>query len=68
MKIKYFTDDGTEFDSEAEALEWEGILAKGDVVREYVNKRFPEYTAKHATRLVNIILGWEKSRNEFLGA
>ena len=68
MKTIYVTDDGKEFDDHDEAKRWESALGMEGMVRMYLNQQNPELMPKAITQRTNIILAWERDRNDVLMA
>ncbi len=68
MKTIYVTDDGKEFADQDEARRWENALGLESAIRTYLNGVNPDLTPKAITQRTNIILAWERDRNEVLMA
>ena len=68
MKTIYVTDDGKEFADHDEAKRWENALGLEGTIRTYLNRVTPDLTPKAITQRTNIILAWERDRNEVLMA
>ena len=68
MKTIYVTDDGKEFADQDEARRWEDALGLEGTIRMYLNRVTPDLTPKAITQRTNIILAWERDRNEVLMA
>ncbi len=68
MKTIYVTDDGKEFADQDEAKRWESALGMEGAVRMYLNQQNPELTPKAITQRANIILAWERDREDVLMA
>ena len=67
MELRYVTEDGMEFESEAEAQAWEQALENKQKVQDYLVATYPDMAAKSIKVKLAVILEWEKNRNQVLG-
>ena len=67
MRTVYITEpDGKEFDDPNEARRWEEALGLEGTIQAYLAQAHPSLTPKGIVQRTNVILAWEKDRDQVL--